>query len=117
MEFELSGRIFGHQATLPQKGPEEDAPPTFSPSLIWAGESYIMVGNYYLLISNKINVVSARTRLSGSADDSSASHPSKDILSPKSSSGNFLLKNRPERGCSMKCSTKSKILSLYGKLK
>jgi hypothetical protein len=26
-----------------------------------------MVGNYYLLISNKINVASARTRLSGSA--------------------------------------------------
>ncbi len=49
------------------KAPEEEAPPTYSPSLIWAGESYIMAGNYYLLISNKINVVSACTRLSGSA--------------------------------------------------
>ncbi len=66
--FELRGRIFGHLATLPQKGPEEEAPPTYSPSLIWAGESYIMVGNCYLLISNKINVASsARTHLSGSA--------------------------------------------------
>jgi hypothetical protein len=50
-----------------KKGQEEEAPPTYSPSLIWAGESYIMVGNYYLFISNKINVASARTRLSGSA--------------------------------------------------
>ena len=83
------------------KGQEEEAPPTYSPSLIWAGESYIMVGNYYLLISNKINVASARTRLSGSADDASARHH------PRTS---FLVKVAMESSLSnrpMKFSTKS----------